>query len=269
MIYFFDGSKDAFLTAFLLAFRDEDALFTTGNHQLTLGQKSVFVRADTEKARRCAARLTELDARCMHDLSLLLRSGEPERGQIAFCYFRLIASRQRPVHGELAEEAVLRAKECIRRVTFEAHRLKGFVRFLECASGTLYAPIFPDHDICDLLLPHFRSRLPEIPFAIHDIRRNKAAVWDGSHTFVAPLEKAEIVLSVNETGWQDLWRQYYTNVNIPSRKRLRQMKSYMPVRYWKFMPENPSAAIGDLIRETNAALSGSPDAAPRLHGSVR
>lgn len=270
MIYFFDGSKDAFLTAFLLAYRDEEAVLTTGSRQLALGQESVFVRADAEKARCCAARLKELDAKCLKDLSLLLRSGEADRGQIAFRYLRLIAQRKRPVRGELAEPAVADASECIRRVTFEAHRLKGFVRFMECASGALYAPISPDNDVCALLLPHFRGRLPKIPFVIHDVRRAKAAVWDGEHAFEAPLGRAEIALAADESGWQALWRQYYASVNIPSRERLRQMKGYMPVRYWKFMPENPSAAIGDLpVRAPIASPSGSQDGAPRPRGSLQ
>ena len=55
MIYFFDGSKDAFLTAFLLAYRDEDALLTTGNHQLALGQKA-FLCVQTPKKRAVVRR---------------------------------------------------------------------------------------------------------------------------------------------------------------------------------------------------------------------
>ena len=265
MIYFFDGSKEAFLTAFLLAYRDKDALLTAGSHQLALGQKSIFVPADPEKARRCETRFTELDKTCMRDLSLLLRSGEEMRGQIAFRYFRLIAERQRAVRNELAEDAVTEASECIRRVTLEAHRLKGFVRFMECASGALYAPISPDNDVSDLLLPHFRGRLPHIPFVLHDVRRAKAAVWDGTHSFSAPLEKAEVILAADETAWQSLWRQYYASVNIPSRKRIRQMKGYMPVRYWKFMPENPAAAVENLPPQP-ASPSESKDAAPRPPG---
>ena len=202
MIYFFDGSRDAFLTAFLLAYCDEDALFTTGSHQLTLGQASVFVRTDAQKARRCAARLKELDAHCMRDLDLLLRSGEEDRGQIALCYFRLIAQRKRPVRGELAQDAVRNASECIRRVTLEAHRLKGFVRFMECASGALYAPISPDHDVCDLLLPHFRARLPKIPFVIHDAKERPGA-WRqlfGNENPIQKMKDCSVVTATYELG---------------------------------------------------------------------
>ena len=253
MIYFFDGSKDAFLTAFLLAFRDDSAVFTAGNRQLSLGQESIFVRTDPQKALQCEKRLMELDKNCIRELTLLLRSGEEERSQIAFDYLKLIAKRKRPVRGDLSQDAVIAATECMRRVTYEVHRFKGFVRFMERESGALYAPVSPDNDICDLLLPHFRERIPGIPFVIHDVRRAKAAVWDGSHSFTAPLERAEIVLSADEQSWQSLWRRYYASVNIPSRKRLKQMKGYMPVRYWKFMPEKPAAATGDLpVREPPA-----------------
>ena len=118
-------------------------------------------------------------------------------------------------------------------------------------------------------MPHFRSRIPEIPFVIHDVRRAKAAIWDGEHVFVAPLSKAEIVLSADEQGWQALWRRYYASVNIPSRKRLKQMKGYMPVRYWKFMPEMPAAAVGDLsAKEQTASPAASKDVVPRPRGSL-
>lgn len=237
MIYFTDGTKEAFLTAFLLAYRDEDSYITSSQKQLVLGQSTVFVKADAERAKKAEQRLLAFDSDCMQDLDYLLRSGSCDGEQVAFRYLRFLAQEKRPVRGMLAESAVIAATECIRRVTFEVHRLHGFVRFLESESGALYAPIAPDHDIVDLLVPHFRARLTEFPFVLHDVTRKKAAVYDGKNTFLAPLEKAEILLSADETAWQKLWSNYYRSVNIPSRERLKQMRGYMPVRYWKFMPE--------------------------------
>lgn len=237
MIYFYDGTKEAFLTAFLLAYPDEEATLVSGAKQLSIGQKTVFVRADAGRARRAEARLRELDKDCLRDLDTLLRSGQPDRDEVAFGYFKLIAARGCPVRKMLAEDAVIAAEECIRRVEFEVHRFHGFLRFMECESGALYAPFSPDNDICDLLVPHFRTRFGQFPFVIHDVGRKKAAVYDGEHTFTAPLERAELALSSDEEAWQDLWKKYYKSVNIPSRERLKQMRGYMPVRYWKFMPE--------------------------------
>lgn len=237
MIYLTDGTKECFLTAFLYAFSDEEAMISSSQTQILLGQKAVFVTADAIKARKVEERLLSFDKKCMGDLSYLLRSGAVNKEQIAFCYFRLLARKKSPVRDMLAEEKVIEASECIRRVTLEIHRMHGFVRFMETASGALYAPIAPDNDVVDLLVPHFRARLPEFPFVLHDVKRKKAAVYDGKNSFLAPLERAEVVLSADEQSWQALWQRYYKSVNIPQRERLKQMKGYMPVRYWKFMPE--------------------------------
>lgn len=237
MIYFYDGSKQGFLTALALSFRDEQAVLTAGNKQLSLGQQTVFVATDAARAAAVEKRLLSFDGHCMLDLDTLLRSGDDDKDAVAFAYFRLLAQEKRPVRDMLAEPAALAAAECMRRLGTELHRLRGFIRFMESASGALYAPCSPDHDIIDLLLPHFRARLPHYPFVLHDVGRKKAAVYDGAHAFTAPLERAEVLLSADEQAWQALWREYYQSVNIPERERLKQMRGYLPVRYRKFMNE--------------------------------
>lgn len=237
MIYFYDGSESAFLTSFLLAFADGEAILSSKNAQMCLGQSAVFVRSDEIKAEKCRRRFLALDKNCLRDLNLLLRSGDDGRDMIALRYFRLIAKEKRPVRNMLALPDAIAADECIRRVLHETERFRGFIRFMECASGALYAPFSPDNDICDLLAPHFQRRLKGYPFVIHDVKRKRAAVCDGEHVFLAPLEDAEIALSADEDRWQALWKRYYDSVNIPSRERLKQMRGYMPVRYWKFLTE--------------------------------
>ncbi len=237
MIYFYDGTKNAFLTALLLSFSDDEAILTSTSSQLAIGQKCVYVKPDVQRAKKAEARLGTIDKNCLEDLDILLRSGDEDRDMVALNYFKLLAARGESIRKMLSEDAVIAAEECIQRVRLEVHRMKGFLRFMECESGALYAPVTPDHDIVDLLVPHFRSRLKGYPFAIHDVKRKKAAVYDGENTFLAPLERAEIALSANERAWQSLWKKYYASVNIPSRERLKQMRGYMPVRYWKFLPE--------------------------------
>ena len=253
MIYFYDGTKEAFLTALALSFHDGEPFLTTGNKQLVLGQETVFVRTDPERAERIEKRLVSFDKDCMHDLDTLLRSGDTNKDNIALAYFRLIAEKKCPVRTMLGEDAALAAAECIHRVSFEIHRFHGFVRFMQTESGALYAPISPDNDICDLLVPHFRARMPQIPFVIHDVKRKKAAVYDGENTFLAPLEKAEVVLSADEMQWQKLWKKYYVSVNIPSRERLKQMRGYMSVRYWKFMEFSSAATSAEGISSVSLA----------------
>ena len=237
MIYIFDGTEDGFLTAFLLAYHDENARLSSGRIQLTLDGEPHFVTADIQKAQKARERLLTFDKECMQELRLLLRCGEDDAVQSAFAYLKKLSQKRAPVRGQLTDKAVFNAMEKLRRIRYEIHRFHGFIRFIECENGALYAPFSPDNDICDLLLPHFKARLPQYPFVLHDITRKKAAVYDGKNSFVAYLPHAEVLLSANEEGWKSLWQTYYDAVNIPSRERLRQMRAFMPTRYWKFMPE--------------------------------
>lgn len=237
MLYQFDGTKNGFLTAFVKAFQDEDAILTSKNVQLLIGQGQVCVETDLKVAEKAQNRLLSFDRNCMNDLDILLRSGMDNNEQIAFRYFRLLAKIKLPVGKRLADLDVFRAVECMKKVRFEIHRFHGFIRFMETASGALYAPFSPDNDICDLLAPYFKGRFPHFPFVLHDVKRQKAAIYDGKTIFTAPLSEAQILLSANETEWQALWKNYYAAVNIPSRENIKQMKGFMPTRYWKFMPE--------------------------------
>lgn len=244
MVYIFDGTAQGFLTAFLRAFTDENALLTSKQAQLPLGEEVYTVATNPTLAQKAGERLTSFDRDAMYDLDTLLRSGMPDNEQIAFRYFRLLATVKRPVGKRLACPEVFDAVTCMKRVGLEIHRLHGFVRFMETASGALYAPITPDNDICDLLLPHFRARLTNYPFVLHDIRRKKAVVYDGKNAFNAYLPYADVVISADEQAWQSLWKEYYQSVNIPSRERLKQMRAELPVRYRKHLPELQIQPIG-------------------------
>ncbi len=237
MIYLFDGTSSGFLTAFVQAFSDESAFVTSKQTQLAIGQVPIYVETKAVIAEKAGKRLTSFDRYALDDLNTLLRSGMADNEQTAFLYFRLLATLKRPIKRMLAYPEVFKAVEYMKKVSFEIHRFHGFVRFMQTESGALYAPIEPDNDIADLLVPHFRARLPEYPFVIHDTRRKKAAVYDGKNAFNAYLPHADVLICADEQAWQTLWKGYYHAVNIPSRGRLKQMKGYMPVRYWKYMPE--------------------------------
>ncbi len=237
MIYLFDGTKNGFLTALCKAFPDEGAYVSSKRVQLLIGEVQVCVETDESLAERVKNRLLSYDRDCLRDLDTLLRSGEDGNEQIAFRYFRLLAKEKLPVDKRLADLDVFRAVECMKKVGHEIHKFHGFIRFMETQSGALYAPFSPDNDICDLLAPHFRARLPKFPFVLHDVKRGKAAVYDGKSLFTAPLAQADVLVSADEWEWQKLWKKYYAAVNIPSRERLKQMRGYMPARYWKFLVE--------------------------------
>ena len=248
MVYLFDGTKNGFLTAFCTAYCDKNAQLTSAQVQLRMGEECVRGPTNFNTAKKAEERLSSFDPDFAYDLDILFRSENPNYAQIAFRYFRLLAENKAPVNKRLANPDVFAAVECIRRVGHEIHKLHGFVRFMETASDALYAPISPDHDVCELLAPHFKARFPLFPFVIHDVKRKKAAVYDGKQIFIAPLKEASVVLSANEAQWQSLWRGYYQATTIAARtsaEREKQMRGNMPVRYWNFLTErqNPTVAF--------------------------
>lgn len=237
MLYVYDGTKSGFLTAFLAAFSDNEARISSKTTQLALGETPVFVPTDEDKAQRVCARFRSFDSYCLRDLDFLLRSGQEDSEAVTFAYFKTLAQYKRPIRHQLTLPAVYVADEYIRKVQFEIHRLHGFIRFMQTDSGVLYSPFSPDNDVCDLLVPHFKARLPQYPFVLHDVARKKAALYDGENVFLGELDKADVILHDREPSWQALFKTYYNAVNIPSRERLQQMRGFMPQRYWKFLTE--------------------------------
>ena len=61
MIYFFDGTKYGFLTAFLAAFSDANAWLYCSDGQLALGESPIFVETNEERAKRAENRFLSFD----------------------------------------------------------------------------------------------------------------------------------------------------------------------------------------------------------------
>lgn len=239
MTYFLvDGSENCFYTAVFDAYKNKDCMITSErNVQLGLGFEVNDVVTDENKAERVKAKVNALDKGAAEDISLLLRSDNPLKENVAFEYIKLLISNGGAVRAMLANPTVIEMTEIRTHVFGEAHRMKGFLRFMESAEKIMYAPYSPDNDITDILAVHFAARLGGQPFVIHDIKRKLAAMYDGQEIVMTRADDAEIYLSEYESYFQELWKQYYNSVNIASRPHEKQMRGSMPVRYWKFLPE--------------------------------
>lgn len=236
--YSVDGSEICFYTAVFDAYKNKDCIITSERDlQLGFDCDVVEVVPDEDKAKRVKNKLFALDKNAQEDVTLLLKSCEPLKENVAFDYIKLIIERGGAVRGMQAHPTVIEMSAIRARVTGEAHKLKGFLRFMENAAGVLYAPYSPDNDITDILAVHFAARFSNQRFVIHDIKRKIAAMYDGDEIVLTSVGDAEIYLSEYERYFEDLWKQYYKSVNIQSRPHEKQMRGYMPVRYWKFLPE--------------------------------
>lgn len=237
-IFLVDGSEDCFFTAVFIAYNKSNCIIT-GERNLQLGFDSYVeeVQTDEKKAERVKNKLNEYDNLAVEEICLLLRSCQSRKEQVAFEYIKLIMQYKRPVRTMTNIPVVMEMTDLRYKVTGEIHKLKGFLRFMENDKGVLYAPYSPDNNITDLLAPHFAERFKNQKFVIHDVKRKIAAMYDGRDLVMFDADDADVYLSEYERTFENLWKLYYKSVNIKERPHERQMKGYMPVRYWKFLPE--------------------------------
>lgn len=240
--YFFDGTKNGLLTCIFESFYDrripDDV--TTECVQCGLLDEIVTIKTDSEKAERVYKCLKNCKTKyLMSDFNLTFRSGEKKRFKVLFDYLNVaISNKNIDVSKAFALPEIQAFTDLKNRIYTETHRFKGFLRFMETEKGFYYACYEPDNDITELLVPHFTARL-QSPFIIHDIKRNILALCDGKRYKIlnGGDNGVTVFMSESEEIFLDLWQQYYKSINIEERKNLRQMRNYMPERYWKNLSE--------------------------------
>lgn len=241
MKYKFDGTIDGIFSCILRCFlnRENPNEITDDFVQLSLTEQIIDVQTDLENNKRIITALYKYcgyNALC--DLKYAFRSGEKNKNTVIFNYIKRTFECRKSISEKFSEPAVMAYYELIKRICLEVHRFKGFVRFSESDRGIFYAHIEPDNDIVDLLIPHFAARFKDIPFAIHDVKRNKLAMhFNGKTKVINPNFAVSVNLGKNEEDYTKLWRTYYNSVCITSRKNHRLMNTFLPVRYHKHLTE--------------------------------
>lgn len=240
--YFFDGTKNGLLTCIFESFYDKRIPddVTTECVQCGLLDEIVTIKTDNEKAERVYKCLKNCKTKYLvSDFNLTFRSGEKSRFKVLFDYLNVaISNKNIDVSKAFALPEIQAFTDLKNRIYTETHRFKGFLRFMETEKGFYYACYEPDNDITELLVPHFTARL-QSPFIIHDIKRNILALCDGKRYKIlnGGDNGVTVFMSESEEIFLDLWQQYYKSINIEERKNLRQMRNYMPERYWKNLSE--------------------------------
>jgi len=128
----------------------------------------------------------------------------------------------------------------------DAHKMTAFVRFRQVmdAEGTeRFAAWFePDHYIVERTAPFFVRRFAGMNWAI--VTPYRSAFWDGEALRFGPGGRKADVPSGD--ALEGVWTTYFASIFNPARLKVAMMKSEMPVKYWRNLPE--AAAIPALIR---------------------
>jgi uracil-DNA glycosylase len=153
--------------------------------------------------------------------------------------------------GDRADADVAELFAMEKAVRRDAHKMHAFVRFRELEPvaggrrcfGTWFEP---RHHIVEHAVPFFTRRFADMDWTIAtpDL---VARFVDGRLSIDICDERPDLP----EDNADDLWRTYFAHIFNPARLKVKAMKSEMPVRYWKNMPE--ARLIPELIAGAESA----------------
>ncbi|MBE6062992.1 MAG: DNA metabolism protein [Clostridium butyricum] len=182
--------------------------------------------------------INKIDFLCLKKIYMVYLSNETDRGLILYKYLKTAFKLGKHVHIFLNLDEVRIIDEINKRVCLEKHRFEGFIRFNSIENKFLYSSIEPDNNIIELLAEHFKKRFPNEYFIIHDIKREKAVVYNSySYEVVSMSYDIYKQLNSHDDEYIKLWKAYFKATNIEERKNLRLQCRMMPKRYWKHIFE--------------------------------
>jgi probable DNA metabolism protein len=169
-------------------------------------------------------------------------------------YIRLLLKQGEKVNDLLVDPAIFRIRHTCEKVDYEVLRMQGFIRFRKLRNQVYYGPIAPDHNVIQLLAPHFKARFADQRWLIHDTRRKTGIYYNGAQVRFLPwvemsaavqsvmkpfqAEQESVLLDKEELKYQQIWDQYFQKVAITERRNKRQQRQRMPERYWRYLVEN-------------------------------
>ena len=239
--YLYDGTFESFLTALSLALESPEECAIARQAGAEAGLFSEFLNSGTDPARAGAMRdffERRGSGESWHHARYAFLSEAAGAEDAVLAYARLIKEKGRAADDMLADDRVKRVHGLSASVGGEAHMFKGFVRFKELADKTLYAKIEPDHNILPLLTGHFKGRLGEFNWVIHDARRGRAALYFNGGLVYAPLTQARALeFDGKEAQVQALWRHFFKTAAIKERTNPKLQRQNVPLKYRKNLTE--------------------------------
>lgn len=152
--------------------------------------------------------------------------------------------------------AVRRMAQAVRR---EIHKMHAFVRFREAPHAVPPLSIAwfePEHHVLEAAAPFFVRRFATFRWSILTPRRS--AHWDLDALRFGP--GASRTDAPRGDAAEELWRNYYASIFNPARLNVDLMRSHMPQRYWRNLPE--AAVIPQLVAHASSRTHDMLNKAP-------
>lgn len=179
-----------------------------------------------------------------------INHADPERFALLYSLlWRLQADRN--VLDVASDPDVVRLTRMASAVRRDSHKMKAFVRFRAIADASgleRFAAWFePDHHTLEMTAPFFARRFDGMMWAI--VTPYRSAYWDGeSLAFGEGGNKSDVP---GDDAVEGDWKTYFSSIFNPARLKVAMMKSEMPVKYWRNLPE--AELIAPLVRGARKA----------------
>lgn len=176
-------------------------------------------------------------------------------------------------HGEqvvlsAADEDGSRLHGMVKAVKREEHDMHAYIRFRErdeAAGPPRFVAWFePSHDVLPQVAQHFAARMGKISWLI--ATPDASVMWDGVDLhFAGPLLRSEAEL---DDAGEALWLTYYRSIFNPARLNDKLMKSHIPSRFWKNLPEGQ--VVPEMVTRAAAGVrrTGQTESVGQRHGTT-
>lgn len=160
-------------------------------------------------------------------------------------YIQHLISSQKNIETDWANNDVRIIKQTARKVTHEAHKIKGFVRFHLTNNQLYYSVIDPEYNILPLITHHFKHRFSDQQWLIYDEKRRYGIYYDLNNVTEVnilpnlPKQPGDVTFALHEDEvlYQQLWRKYFKSTFIEARKNTKLHVQNLPKKYWKNLVE--------------------------------
>ncbi|GAB6107870.1 TIGR03915 family putative DNA repair protein [Fusibacter bizertensis] len=244
MVYLYDGTFEGALSAIYQMFHDkgplmEQQLKIRGLYQYALFEQVVETQTDAEKASKVVTSIIDTFGEdAFRRIGYAYLSEDVDFGTKLFrCLKQAYKLGERGMEN-YSDESIMALYKCYNAVARESHIMLGLIRFAELDKGIYYARFEPTYDLIGLMVPHFKERLGDQLWVIHDTKRRKAAFYNKETVHFSDLDPIEsLYYSSKEENYQKMWKAYFDHIAIDERKNPKRHQQMMPKKYWNFLTE--------------------------------
>lgn len=190
--------------------------------------------------------LKKTSAQAAHMLYRCFLSEQVGIEMLIYTFIKKAMASAENIEENFADPIVLKLQQINKQMGREVHRMHAFVRFQRTQDDLYYAVIEPDFNVLPLIGAHFEKRYAAQNWVIYDSKRHYGIYYNqekiefvtfdvDNHRKLQQL--SQDILQTEETDYQELWKDYFTSVNIPERRNMKLHLQHVPKRYWKYLTE--------------------------------